>query len=72
MKSSLPPRAEPTNDEMSLRDLLRPLSARALPRSALVTSYGNPLSDAQAQAEASRRYNRSYPGRAARGRDQDR
>jgi len=50
MTDRLPPRTAVTDDEMPMRDLLRPLSAKVLPRSALRLDDGSPLDEADARS----------------------
>lgn len=58
MKQHLPPRTAPTRDDMTTVDLLRPISARVLPRSAYVTNFGDTRPELHAQAEAARCHKR--------------
>ena len=54
----LPPRDSITSDDMPLTELLRPLSARALPRRALVKINGATISEAEARANVGRDHHR--------------
>lgn len=57
------PRTAATSDDMSLAELMRPLSAKALPRSAMTGKHGDKLTEAEAQARASMIYNNQRAGR---------
>lgn len=63
----LKPRTVATSAEMSMTELLRPLSARALPRSALFGKQGQLLSEAEAQARAREIHHNKRNGRRGVG-----
>ena len=65
--SKLPPRTSTSTDTMPLEELLRPLSAKALPRSAMVGKYGDRLSEDQAKARAHEIFNNKRNGRKGVG-----
>lgn len=56
MKHTFTPREKMTTDDMSMEELVRPISAKVLPRSALVLASGHVVSEDFARSEAARKH----------------
>jgi hypothetical protein len=63
----LPSRTSTSTDAIPLEELIRPLSAKALPRSAMIGKYGERLTEDQARARSHEIFNNRRNGRKGAG-----